>query len=76
MSRTERFAVLRYHSSWSPNRNVGLIQVELEGQAKPWLIRVDNAAEFSAILLLLGGSRPVFGTGDGWLTTTTDGPVK
>ncbi len=76
MDRNQRFRVLRRHFSWSPNRNLGLIHIQLENQPKVWQIRVDNAAEFAAILALLQGDQPVYGTADGWLTTTEEGPVK
>ena len=76
MSQTPHRQVLDHEASWNPARNLGRILLRLHERSKPLLIRCDDAAEFAAIVTLLRGSKPVFSTDEGWITTQATGPIE
>jgi hypothetical protein len=76
MSQSLHRRVLDHDAAWNPARNLGRVVIRLHDRSKPWLIRCDDAAEFAAIVGLLRGPAPVFGTDDGWLTTQAAGPIE
>ncbi|MCU0867233.1 MAG: hypothetical protein MUC36_25915 [Planctomycetes bacterium] len=76
MSQSSHRQVLDHEASWNPARNLGRVLLHVRERSKPLLIRCDDAAEFAAIVTLLRGSKPVFSTDEGWLTTQATGPIE
>ncbi len=53
-------AVTDYRAVWDVKQNRGNIQIKVQGKSKAMNLKISNAAEYVAVLTLLGGPKTVF----------------
>ena len=53
-------AVTDYRAVWNIEKNFGSIAVKIQGKKKGFKLKIENAAEYLALLSLLQGEKTVF----------------